>query len=148
MFALAIEMRPGDYRIRGLLAEAYYWSPGRRDLAIEAFEQAIDLLEHGGGLDSANATHLSDLAGYYGRIGDKAKSEALLVEALRLEPSEWWVLFKIADTYEHLGRREEALKWIEKALEQGAPLASMDQFPGLRELRTDKRYRDMMDRLE
>ena len=111
-------------------------------------EQAIELLDKAGMLDDTNPTQLSDLASYYARIGRSARSESLLVRAALLEPSEALILFRIADTYEQLGKRVLALDWLEKALEKGAPLETMDDFPGLREMKTDSRYRQLMDSRE
>lgn len=148
MYKAALGLGTSNYRVIGYLAEAYFWSPGQRDLAIETFGQAIELLDKAGMLDDTNPTQLSDLASYYARIGRSARSESLLVRAALLEPSEALILFRIADTYEQLGKRVLALDWLEKALEKGAPLETMDDFPGLREMKTDSRYRQLMDSRE
>jgi tetratricopeptide (TPR) repeat protein len=145
MYREALRLGGENYRIVGLLAEAYYWSPGRRQLGTETFARAIELLDQDGVLDAGDPTQLSDLASYYARVGDVARSESLLVKAASLEPSELPVLFRIADTYEQLGKREIALEWLEDALNKGAALDIMDGFPGLRELRTDPRYRRMLE---
>jgi tetratricopeptide (TPR) repeat protein len=145
MYKAALGLGTSNYRVLGFLAEAYFWSPGQRDLAIETFGQAIELLDRDGVLDHTDATQLSDLASYYARVGRSARSESLLVKAALLEPSEALILFRIADTYEQLGKRGVALEWLEKALEKGAPLETMDDFPGLRELKTDTRYRQLLE---
>jgi hypothetical protein len=49
--------------------------------------------------------------------------------------------FRVAETYEQLGDRENALIWVEKALANGYPLAHLDRYPGLRDLRSDERFR-------
>jgi tetratricopeptide (TPR) repeat protein len=144
MYERALNLEPDNYRIAGFLSEAYYWSPGLRELGVETFRRAIQLAESGESTEDRDATLLSDLASYYARVGNSSKSESLLVQATLLEPVEWPVLFRIADTYEQMGMRESALEWVKRALEHGAPLETMDHFPGLRGLRTDKRYRDII----
>jgi tetratricopeptide (TPR) repeat protein len=145
MYRRALALRPRNYRIAGFLSEAYYWSPGQRDLGIETFRRAIDLAEGVGPVNDRDPTLLSDLASYYARIGDLVRSEEFLAKAVALEAAEWPILFRIADTFEQLGKRESALEWVGKALDQGAPLETMDNYPGLRELRADPRYKEILD---
>lgn len=145
MYEAALGLGPGNYRIVGFLAEAYYWSPGRRDIAIETFKQAIELLDRGGVLDETDPMQVSDLASYYARIGESAEGESLLVKAELLEPEETMILFRIADTYEQLGKRDLAIEWLGRALEKGAPLETMADFPGLRGLKSDARYKQMLE---
>jgi tetratricopeptide (TPR) repeat protein len=144
MYERALALEPGNYRITGFLSEAYYWSPGWRERGIETFRHAIDLAEGNEGMGEQDETLLSDLASYYARIGEAAKSESLLVMALALQPREWAVLFRIADTFEQLGQRKQALDWVKKAIEEGAPMEAMDHYPGLKDLRTDRRYKDIV----
>ena len=144
MYERALALEPGNYRIIGFLSEAYYWSPGWRERGIETFRRAIDLAEGNEAMGEQDETLLSDLASYYARVGEAAKSESLLALAVALEPREWAVLFRIADTFEQLGKREQALQWVKRAIEEGAPMEAMDHYPGLKDLRTDRRYRDIV----
>ncbi len=55
-------------------------------------------------------------------------------------------MFIAADVYEQLGHRDQALDWLEKACAADLSLAKVEFYPGLRELRTHPRYRDIVAR--
>ncbi len=69
----------------------------------------------------------------------------LLAAAAAAQPASAWSDF-IVDTYERLGRRERALDWLERACDTDLSLAKIEFYPGLRELRTHDRYRDIVAR--
>ena len=55
-------------------------------------------------------------------------------------------IFAFADIYEQLGEREQALKWIEIALDKGYTLAKINQNPGLKNLQTDVRFQKLLEK--
>jgi len=84
------------------------------------------------------------LANEEASLGDKVKARASLDEAIRLAPTNGRTLFDIAGVLEqHFGERDEALKWLQKAVEHGQPWLEIDRSPALRDLRQDPRFERM-----
>ncbi|RKY86624.1 hypothetical protein DRQ11_08105, partial [candidate division KSB1 bacterium] len=145
MYKQALELLDNDYRVWGYLAASYYWTPNERDKAQTIYQQAAYLAEQRLKVNPRDSDVLSDLAGYYGRMGNRSRALSLLEQVLILEPSNLEVMFRIADIYELLGERELALNWIKTALQKGYSLAEIDRYPGLRKLRADERFQRLVE---
>ncbi len=145
MYREALNMNDTDYTVWGMLAESYYWTPGKRDLAIENYRRAAELAEEALRGDPEDVFVLSDLAAYYAKLGNGPMSLAMLERAISRKPSYPEVMFLIGDTYEQLGEREEALEWIGAAIDRGLPLSTIDRYPGVKELRADDRFKRMLE---
>ena len=145
MYKQALELLDNDYRVWGYLAASYYWTPNERDKAQTIYQQAAYLAEQRLKVNPRDSDVLSDLAGYYGRMGNRSRALSLLEQVLILEPSNLEVMFRIADIYELLGKRELALNWIKTALQKGYSLAEIDRYPGLRKLRADERFQRLVE---
>jgi serine/threonine-protein kinase len=146
MYAQALEISDTYYRIWGNLGESYHWCPGEQAKAIAHFRRAVELGEEALQKEPLNPTIISDLASYYGCLGEHPRAKALLADIVGLEQTDPLVLFKIAETYELMGEHELALDWMEAALDHGASSTKADRFPGLRRLRSDPRYQELLDR--
>ena len=91
---------------------------------------------------------LSDLAMYCATAEKHEKARAFLQQLVDLEPDILDVIICIGTTYEILGERELALKWIEKALEkEDESLKEIEHLPELRELRADDRFQLLLQRI-
>jgi Flp pilus assembly protein TadD/tRNA A-37 threonylcarbamoyl transferase component Bud32/TolB-like protein len=145
MYRIALTKNDADYKVWGNLAGCYYWMPGESEKAQANFEIAVQLAGVRLQSEPDNPEVLSDLASYYAIMGNRPESERILDYVVALEPADPIMIFRIAETYEQLGERELALKWIGQALERGAPAVKVRRYPGLRELRADPRYRELLD---
>jgi tetratricopeptide (TPR) repeat protein len=148
MYEKAVKELPDFYILWGLLAEAHYWDPDQQHKAPVAFRKAIDLAEAQLDANQDDVILISNLATYYVALGDHSRAEALLEQAVNLEPSIPDVILHIADTYERLGRRETALEWVGRALDQGLAPMKINDYPGLRTLRADERCRRLLEGIE
>jgi serine/threonine-protein kinase len=148
MYRVALTRNDNDYRVWGNLAGSYYWMPGQEEEAQGTFETATRLAEANLEADPGNADVMADLMSYYAIMGNRERSESLLEQIVELEPTEPIMIFRIAETYEQLGERVLALEWIRKALEGGSPVVKVMRYPGLKDLRADPRYRELLDNIE
>jgi len=144
LYETALKISDNDYSVWGNLAASYYWTPDERDKAQAKYQKAAYLAEQRLEVNPLDPDVLSNLAGYYGRMGNRSKTLSLLKQLLALKPSNLEVIFRIANIYEQLGERELALKWIATALENGYSLAEIDHYPGLRELRADSNFKRLL----
>lgn len=143
MYRKAIDLNPSEYNSWGNLGSAYLWSTGRKPEAEAAFRKAIALAEETRKTTPNNVTVIVRLGAYYASVGDAAKSIPLLRQAIALDPSGATTLLQAGEAYELLGRREDALRWIGKALELGTAPEFVNRTPGLARLRTDPRFKSL-----
>jgi TolB-like protein/Flp pilus assembly protein TadD len=118
-----------------------YERQGRFDEAIAEFASAVELSDRA-------PVHVAALAHAYGLAGRQAEAETLLQELLAGEkpvPS-----YEVAIAYVGLGRRDEALTWLERAYEErdSTWLVDMGIDPRLEPLRREPRFQDLMRRLD
>ena len=55
-------------------------------------------------------------------------------------------MFRAGFIYERMGNRDKALFWLERALQNGYALTEMESEPGLRELRSDQRFKNLQQK--
>jgi tetratricopeptide (TPR) repeat protein len=136
----ALQLQSGDYRLWRGLGLSYFWAEGERGRAPAALEKAVALGEKQRQVNPRDATLLVDLGDCYALLGDAARARALLERGLALVPDDVEVQAAAAATYEEIGDRNAALRWIRRALAAGYPRSRVDDDPGLAALRADPRF--------
>jgi tetratricopeptide (TPR) repeat protein len=128
------------------LANAYYFMPGKRDQAMATFRRAAELAEDQRKITPNDANLLASLAGYYALLGEKDRAQALMQKSLELAPENSIVLYFAGHASEQLGRRDDALSLIGKAIDHGYALAEVEKDPYLAQLRKDPRFEELKER--
>jgi serine/threonine protein kinase/tetratricopeptide (TPR) repeat protein len=147
MYREALNISGDDFRVWGMLAESYYWSD-QKDNSLAAYQKAIDLAELQYTVNPKDANVQASLAGYYAKINNHEKAETLLQNTASLKEYDVDVIFKIASVYEELEKRNKALDWIKLALEKGYSPFTIDHYPGLKNLRSDERYKKILSNIK
>jgi serine/threonine-protein kinase len=129
-----------DFRIWRNLGAALTWAPGDRGRAAPAYRKAVELAEEERKIDPRNADTLVQLADCYAMLGDPARARAAAAEGLAIGPVDAGLAAIAAGTYEVIGDRTEALRWIGAAMNAGLPRADLEHDPNFRTLVTDPRY--------
>lgn len=126
------------------LGDAYRLIPHRRSEAAEMFRQAIRLL--GPRLENQpdDARLRSRMALYYAKAGNR---DAALRHIELVSGADGRSLFRLAVASEVLGRRQQALEILGRALGEGCPQADVEREPELLALRADRRYHRLMAQL-
>jgi serine/threonine-protein kinase len=83
----------------------------------------------------------SMLAMLYGMDRLDEKSRTSIQTALALAPDDANVLSNVGEAYELMGNRRQALEYIHKSLQKGAPLDQITNDPSLRALVADPNFR-------
>jgi tetratricopeptide (TPR) repeat protein len=143
----SIDLNPSNYLAWANLASAYDRAPDGNDKAQGAYLRAIPLAEDARKARLNDVTILSHLGTYYARVGMPDKSVPLLRQAAALAPDDPAALYRVADGYELLHRREEALRWIGKALALGFSLKTVKDNPELSGLTADPRFRSLSEKM-
>ncbi len=140
MHKRSLELNPSNYIAAGNLAGALEWTPSRKDEGRAAYLAAIGLAEKALRERPKDAGILATLGNYYAAINDAAKSLPLLRQAVALDPRNPSVLFMVLEGNEHLHLRNEALRYVPRAIESGYPIGYLKRTPSLAALRSDPRY--------
>jgi tetratricopeptide (TPR) repeat protein len=140
----AVQIDDRDYRVWRNLAAAYYWSPGGRQRAEDAYRRAAALSEKEHALDPKDPRVLAEMADCYAMLEEPSRALQTVAEAERLAGGQVLIQRTIADVYEQLGDREAALKWVSAALRLGVSVDEIETDPGLARLRMDPRYRTIV----
>jgi TolB-like protein/Tfp pilus assembly protein PilF len=131
---------------------AAYWNRGIIHILHGRFEEAIDSLEPAVELSGRMPPALAALAYAYAKSGDERPAVAILDELKGLagHPGRGYAppLF-IAYVYEGLGRAEDALGWLDKAVEaRDGWLIYLNSYPRFESLRGEARFEDILQRVQ
>ena len=145
----ALELPGGanDYLFWGNLGDACRFLPEGGARAREAYSRALQLLADRLRATPRDATLLSRRALYLAKRGDCKPALAASGEIERLAQKDGAAQFRLVVADEVCGRREPALSMLEKALQNGYPLAEAQRDPELLALRGDVRYHRLLVRL-
>lgn len=72
--------------------------------------------------------------------GRYADAKRVLQQALAADPGDLHSLFYLAAALAKTGEKDGAFKYLEKSVQAGLPMSSVDAFPDLMELHADPRY--------
>jgi len=141
---LSLKLDPSDALNWGVLGDALYWTPGRRGEAADAYHKAIALFNSKIEVNSRDAETLGFVAVYSAMVDDKKAAMNNLGRALAVAPNDADVLFKAAFVYSHLGDTDQALTWLQKALNAGYPTSAVRDTPEFDRFLTDPRFKRLV----
>lgn len=144
----ALGFNSRNYRIWANLSRAYKWIPAEQHKADSTFRRAIELAEAVLASDPDNAGIQLPLAEYYTNVGNNTRARTLLQQGLSGIQQDGDLMFRAALVFEQLGEREDALLWVERALEGGYSLRLIEQDPEMDRLREDARFQRLIEEVE
>lgn len=136
----ALTFNDKDFHVWSNLLAAYEWLKND-DKATVAREREQKLVEDVVKDQPQDATAQSELAGLYAKQKLREKALTRIQTAVTLSPDDPRVLINVADAYETLGDRPNALLFVEKALQKGFPLEDLKSDPDQQALLQDPKFR-------
>ena len=119
---------------------AAYERLGQRSEAVPAYREAIRRAEADRSVNPSDPVALTHLPNYYVSVGDSTRARTTAAAASALNPEGEDALY-LGMAYEQLGERDEALRWITRALEGGVSPEEVESTHALFDLVRDPRYR-------
>ncbi len=120
---------------------------GRKPEAQAAYREAQRLVREELKVNPNDAGLYVELADHQAALGDLNEARRSLAMALKDTPEDATTQFRIAVFHEYrLHARDEAFKWLTKAVGSGYSWHEIDHAPELRGLRTDKRFPELRKR--
>ncbi|HTK94651.1 MAG TPA: protein kinase [Terriglobales bacterium] len=135
-----------QYIVLGNLARAYYWAPGRRADAQDAYRRAIDAGEQDLKVNPNDADVHVLLANYHAMLGDRDDALSHLKVVMKANPQDAETQFQAAIVYDQLSDRARALTALEAAVAGGYSFTEISVAPEFDNLRDDPRYRALAAR--
>ncbi len=132
----AVDMRPADWRSWGSLGTAQEFSGRAAD---EAYRKAVELGAPQLKITPDDGYLVSRMGRFYASLHDSGHALPLLRKTLVLAPKDPDVLERVAESYELLGERDQALKTLTRALELGFSIEYGKKTPIFERLRKDPR---------
>jgi tetratricopeptide (TPR) repeat protein/tRNA A-37 threonylcarbamoyl transferase component Bud32 len=140
----AVRLNQRDYSVWGNLGDSYYWAPGERGKAADAYSKAIALAEETLQINPRDADMLSDVAYYYAMLGKKQKAREDLAKALALEPHSTDVLSNAALIQVQFGDNKAALSYLQQAVAAGYSRDILRVTPNFDSLRGDPAFQKLV----
>ncbi|UCF64565.1 MAG: protein kinase [bacterium] len=140
MYERALALSDKDYQVWAGLAAAYHQQKNQQEKSKNCYQKAISLAQEQLKINPGDLEIMADLAGYHASIGNNNEAVELVQVLIGQKPENVETYFRIGEVFEMLGQREEALRWIEKALKEGFSRKMIEASPGLKNLREDKEY--------
>jgi tetratricopeptide (TPR) repeat protein/TolB-like protein len=145
LYESALDMDDGDYLVWFGLGEARRFGGSSADSAREAYQEAADRVALRLEVSPEDPGLLIDRASILIQLDQRTEARAI-IDRLPLEAiSAPEMMFALAEIFEVLGNRNEALRWIERALQSGYPLNVIDDYAAFKDLRADPRYQTLAE---
>jgi eukaryotic-like serine/threonine-protein kinase len=128
----------------GNLGDAYYWVPGKRSEAENAYRRAVELVDEKLQVNPKDGHALAYRATYLAMLGKKDEAAASLQKALKSSPKDPDVQCRAALMYNHFGDENRMLESLQKALAAGVPAAWVRDTPDFDHLRSDPRLQSLL----
>ena len=144
LYERALEMDDSDYMVWIGLGEARRFGGSAPEGVLEAYQNAADRVSRRLGSDPDNLGLLIDLASLQLQLGQRTAATKI-IDGLPLEeitaPD---MMYSLAEIFEVLGERGEALVWIERSLQAGYPLHVIEDYAAFDALRSDPRFAELV----
>ncbi|MFQ5631411.1 MAG: protein kinase, partial [bacterium] len=139
MYEKALAINDRYYANWGNLASCYAQIPTKQNQAAGAYQRAIEQARLQLDVNPNNSTVLQRLSKYYSEIDAPAEASNFLERALALAPKDIDLLYNAATIKLKLNKKEDALNFLEKAMQLGYSIKKIEQSPSLENLKSDQR---------
>jgi serine/threonine-protein kinase len=134
-FDQAVRLMPANYLYWANLGDAYRWTPQGRSRSGTAYRKAIDLAQGEIALNPMNDTAHRTLATSLAKTGELAGARGHIERALEIDPADPDTMYAAAIVATLEGKRNKAIRWLDKACEAGLGVREIEHEPEFERLR-------------
>lgn len=146
-FERACLLRPEDYQAPSFLAQSFA-AQGRIAEASRASQRAVKAIEKWLDTNPDDARALNLGATIWSNLGQTEKALEWAERSLQIDKEDPALLYNVACVYAIEGMREEALQALERAIDKGYGHRDwIEHDSDLNSLRSDKRFKSLLDRV-
>jgi len=143
-FEASVKLEKSNWLSWGNLGDAYYWAPGKRSDALNAYREAVSLADEKLKVNPRDGRVLSYRATYLAMLDQKDEALVSLQKALAVAPHDPDVQFRAAILYNHVGDIDRVFDSLHKALAAGATADWVRDTPDFDHLQADPRFKSLM----
>ena len=143
-FERATELSPSDYHLWANLADAYRWTPSRRDEAPAAYARAIETARESIRVNERDLRARITIAAAHAKSGDLELGRREIQSALEINPTHASALYTAALIAHMEGRHDSAMSWLERAVAAGYSRNDLKADPEWRSVREDEAFRAVL----
>jgi serine/threonine protein kinase/Tfp pilus assembly protein PilF len=144
MYEKALKMQDTDYSVWGYLAGAYRQSLSDSSKINFALRKAKSIAEKQLKVNPVDPLTLINIASYCTELNLPDSAYTLVKKVETLHPSDVNVMILIGEVYEQLGKRDQALLWIKKSIENGYSTDELQHIPEFKKLREDEHFKKLI----
>jgi tetratricopeptide (TPR) repeat protein/TolB-like protein/predicted Ser/Thr protein kinase len=144
MYEKAVEMTPNDEQLLGNLGDSYRWS-GHSGEAATVYGKAIALAFQELQINPRSATIMGDLGLLYAKKGDAANALQYTQQARSINSDDVQLMYSEAQVKTMIGKPEEALKSLRRALEKGYSAQEAGNDPELQKLQALPQFSQLVN---
>jgi serine/threonine-protein kinase len=141
----ACELRPADARFWGYLGGAARRLENGEERSRDAYDRAIGLMREALERNPEDAQGWAIFSTWLAARGQAAEARAAIERGLALAPGDMRCMIEAVHTYTLLDDLDEAFVQLARAVEAGCGLRSLEQSVELEPLRSDERYRRIVE---
>lgn len=145
MYEKALKLRDTDYSVWGYLASAYKQSSADTSKITYALRKAKSLADKQLKINPVDEVVLTNIAGYCAGLNLPDSALIIIRKVESLGTKDPILMASIASVYEQLGKREKALTWIKKAVENGYSIEELNSSPLFKKLLDDSRLKKIIN---
>src|SRR5450830_784723 len=142
-FQRAVDLAPKNYRWHIYLGDALSQVPEQAGRARAAYEAALPLVTSELSVNPADALNVVLLGRCLARTGEPERAWSEIRRGLALAPEDENVLETAAAAAMVLGKKAEALAWLQKAVSRGYGLVEIQRDPDFATLRSEPEFRKL-----
>jgi serine/threonine-protein kinase len=143
-FERAVELVPTNALYWSNLGDAYRWTPGLRSRATAAYERAQKIAREQLRTNPRDASALDTLGISLAKTGKPAEGLRQIEAALAIEPGNPDLFYDAAVVTNLLGRTENAIDWLRRAVDAGLSRKQLEREPEFQNLRGQPAYREVL----
>ena len=140
LYERALEIDDSDNMVWLGLAEARKFGAGSPESVRDAYQHAADRVSRRLEADPDNTGLLIDLVGLQLQLDQRAEATKIIDRLPLDEVTDPGMMYSLAEIFEVLGERGEALEWVERSLQAGFPLQVIEDYAAFDALCADPRF--------
>ena len=142
----AAQIAPTNFNAWAHLGDARRWTPGMQSQAAEAYQKGLATAGEALGANSRDAVAQAASAVCLAKLGRLSEAATSSAAALRIDPTSKQVLYAAGVVALLSGTTDEAVGWLERAVDNGYPRHDLEHDPELRSLQRDPAFRKALEK--